>query len=226
MQAPLVEEQLGPLRKVLERLVGESAEIGKRIRILAMASRPVAAEHFQSVCRALLARHKLRMTYYSRAQDRESERTVSPQRLVHYRDNWYLDAWCHAKDGLRSFALDAIRRAEPLEEAALEIADDRLDRELGSGYGIFSGRDVRTAILRFSPLMARWVSQEKWHSHQEGEFAPDGSYTLKVPYAAERELVMDVMRFGPEVEVLAPPELRRSVSAALRKTISLYKSQS
>jgi predicted DNA-binding transcriptional regulator YafY len=74
--------------------------------------------------------------------------------------------------------------------------------------------------------MARWVSRERWHSDQEGELASDGSYTLKVPYAAERELVMDIMRFGPEVEVLAPPELRKSVSTALLKTISLYSPES
>jgi predicted DNA-binding transcriptional regulator YafY len=151
---------------------------------------------------------------------------VSPQRLVHYRDNWYLDAWCHQKEALRSFSLDAMRNAVPVEEAALEIPDAELDRELGAGYGIFSGPEVRTAILRFTPETARWVARERWHSQQEGRFESDGSYTLVLPYSADRELLMDVMRFGPEVEVIDPPELRRSIAATLRKAAAQYEEKS
>jgi predicted DNA-binding transcriptional regulator YafY len=111
-----------------------------------------------------------------------------------------------------------------VDEAAVEIPDAQLDRELGSGYGIFAGVEVRTAELRFSPVMARWVSRERWHSQQEGQFEADGSsYTLKVPYAEERELVMDILRYGSEVEVLGLPELRQSVASTLSSTLSLYR---
>ena len=229
IQPSFLDEHLEPLRELLHKLMGPAsagdADLERRIRILQVASRPVSSRHFQIVCRALLGRGRVRIRYYSRARDQETDRVVSPQRLVHYRDNWYLDAWCHSKDGLRSFALDAILDAVGVEEAALQVPDDQLDRELGAGYGIFSGEQVRTAVLRFTPEMARWVSREKWHRLQEGSFGADGSYTLEVPYSAERELVMDIMRFGPEVEVLGPPELRESVSAALKKALSAYSSE-
>jgi predicted DNA-binding transcriptional regulator YafY len=229
MQPSVLNEEMAPLKKLLTKLVGNSHsgedEMARRIRMLQIASRPVSAEHFQTVCTALLERHRLELTYYSRTRDCETQRTISPQRLVHYRDNWYMDAWCHSRQGLRSFALDAIRVAAPSTEPAVEISDEQLDRELGAGYGIFAGRDVRTAILRFSPEMARWVSREKWHSHQRGRFEADGSFTMELPYSAERELVMDIMRFGPQVEVLGPNELRRSVAAGLRRTLSLYSSE-
>jgi len=229
IQPSFLDEHLEPLRKLLQKLMGPASagegDLERRIRILQVASRPVSSRHFQIVCRALLGRCRVRIRYYSRARDQETDRVVSPQRLVHYRDNWYLDAWCHSKDGLRSFALDAILDAVGVEEAALRVPDEQLDRELGAGYGIFSGEQVRTAVLRFTPEMARWVSREKWHRLQEGSFGADGSYTLKVPYSAERELVMDIMRFGPEVEVLGPSELRESVSAALKKALSAYSSE-
>jgi predicted DNA-binding transcriptional regulator YafY len=228
IQPSFLDEHLEPLRKLLHQLIGPGADdtdLGRRIRILQIASRPVSSHHFQTVCRALLARERLRLRYYSRTRNQETDRIVSPQRLVHYRDNWYLDAWCHSRNGLRSFALDAMLDASPEKEEAIQIPDEQLDRELGAGYGIFSGEQVCTAVLRFTPEMARWVSREKWHRLQEGSFGADGSYTLKVPYSAERELVMDIMRFGPEVEVLGPPELRESVSAALRKAFAAYSSE-
>jgi predicted DNA-binding transcriptional regulator YafY len=227
IQPSFLDEHLEPLRTLLHRLLGKEGgddkeALARRIRILQLASRPVASEHFQAVCRALLGRQRLHLKYYSRSRDRESERDVSPQRLVHYRDNWYLDAWCHEKGALRSFSLDAVKAAEHVDEPAIDIADSDLDRELGGGYGIFSGPATRHAVLRFSPEMARWVSREKWHSQQESRFEADGSYVLTMPYSAERELLMDIMRFGPDVEVLAPPELRSSVVEALRKAAARY----
>ena len=229
IQPSFLDEHLEPLRKLLLKLMGPEAagdrDLERRIRILQIASRPVSARHFELVSRALLAHRKLHIRYYSRARDQETERVISPQRLVHYRDNWYLDAWCHSREGLRSFALDAILEATSVEEAALAVPDEQLDRELGAGYGIFSGEQVRTAVLRFTPERARWVSREKWHRLQEGSFDSDGAYTLKLPYSAERELVMDILRYGEEVEVLAPAELRQSVARALRKALSAYSSE-
>jgi predicted DNA-binding transcriptional regulator YafY len=222
-----LDEHLGPLKDLLRRLLGKDGSddevLAGRIRILHAASRLTPAEHFQTVCRALLERQRLRLKHYNRNRDEETERVVSPQRLVHYKDNWYLDAWCHLREDLRSFSLDAIRDAEVVDMAAVEIPDAQLDRELGSGYGIFAGAEVRTAELRFSPVMARWVSRERWHSQQEGQFEADGSYTLKVPYAEERELVMDILRYGSDVEVLGPLKLRQRVASTLSSTLSLYR---
>ncbi len=225
IQPESLAEHVEPLRKLLRDVLGPAVGedgIERRVRILQVASRPVSARHFQTVCRSLLGRRRLRIVYYSRSRDQQSERDVSPQRLVHYRDNWYMDAWCHARNGLRSFALDVVLEAVVLEDPAADIEDARLDEELGAGYGIFAGAHVKTAVLRFTPTMARWVSRERWHHLQEGSSEPDGSYLLKVPYSAERELMMDIMRFGAEVEVIGPPELRERVSTALRGALAIY----
>ena len=76
--------------------------------------------------------------------------------MVFYRGNWYVDAWCHKADDVRSFALDAIRAAELQDAAAKEVPDSKLDPLFQSGYGIFSGTDLHWARLRFTPERARW----------------------------------------------------------------------
>ena len=218
--------QLSPLGERLRRLIGSgdhsADEIQKRVRILGMASRKLAHGDFAVVGSALLRRKRLYLRYYVRARDELTEREVSPQRLVHYRDNWYLDAWCHWRDDLRSFAVDAVRNAEVLDKKAREIPESTLNKVLGSGYGIFSGRRVRWGRLRFTPERARWVSTEEWHPRQRGRFETDGSYVLEVPYSDERELVMDVLRHGPEVEVLGPAPLRKVVRERLAATLARY----
>ena len=158
-----------------------------------------------------------------RGTDESTEREISPQRLVHYRDNWYLDAWCHLRDGLRAFSVDAIEHAEILDRRAKDVAEKRLDEVLGSGYGIFSGDDLSWATLRFTRERARWVASERWHPKQEGRLLKDGSYELKVPYADDRELIMDIMKYGGDCTVITPQALVKRVAAELERARSQYR---
>ena len=142
--------------------------------------------------------------------------------MVHYRDNWYLDGWCHLRDGLRSFSLDCVREAKPRAKAAIDVPEAELDAILGAGYGIFSGRATDWAKLRFTPERARWLATEEWHPRQKGRFEEDGSYLLELPYADPRELVMDILRHGPQVEVLEPAALRAAVRSQLEAAAARY----
>ena len=221
---------LGPqIRPLLSRLTGllgsadnPAEEVQRRIRIQTVGARQFHLDHFQAVGSALLRRKRLVVRYHARGTDEVTEREVSPQRLVHYRDNWYLDVWCHLRDGLRSFAVDAIKQAEILDKRAKDVSDKRLDDVLGSGYGIFAGEEVTWATLRFSPDRARWVSSERWHPSQRAKINKDGSYELKLPYADDRELVMDILRYGGDCQVIEPEALRERVAAELKRGLALY----
>lgn len=226
LQPGLLGPQLRPLRDVIRKSLDSgdftASEVSRRIRILQVGVRPVESVTFQALSSGLLSRRRLQIRHYQRARDETLEREISPQRLVYYRDNWYLDAWCHLRTGLRTFSVDAIHEAKVLSKRAREITDKTLDETLGAGFGIFSGRKTQTAVLRFSPVRARWVSRETWHSEQDGHFELDGAYMLSVPYSDPRELVMDIMKYGADVEVLAPASLRQRVSEQLAAASALY----
>jgi predicted DNA-binding transcriptional regulator YafY len=231
---------LAPFRARIERLLSDHAS-GRalpveRIRVLASGSRQLDQVAFRAVASSLLNRKRLKFRYRARSTDATTERVVSPQRLAHYRDNWYLDAWDHSRDALRSFALDRIREPQPQEDTALdrmgrasvldEAAEDRdtaeLDAHLASSYGIFSGAPKAWATIRFSPHAARWVADEHWHSQQQGERLPDGRYELRLPYSNSRELLMDVLKYGPDAEVVAPVPLREEMKILLQLALGAY----
>jgi predicted DNA-binding transcriptional regulator YafY len=226
LEPGLLGPHVAPLLERLKAAIGSgahsAAEVHQRIRILHLAKRTLPPQYFQLAAAAVLQRRRLRIKYFSRARNEETEREVSPQRLVHYRENWYLDAWCHLRAGIRSFAVDAIRVAEVLEESAVDLTEDQLDAVLAAGYGIFSGRDVQWAVLRFSAQRARWVAAEQWHPRQRSRTEADGAYVLELPYSDSRELLMDILKHGAQVEVLAPVELRDQVADALRAAAATY----
>jgi predicted DNA-binding transcriptional regulator YafY len=226
LQPGVLSELIGPLRKRLKGLLesGEhsAGEITRRIRILSMGSRRIAPGQFRALSTALLTRRRLQLQHRRRQDGETIEREVSPQRLVHYRDNWYLDAWCHKRQALRTFGVDAIESAIVSEKEAKEIADETLDRHFASGYGIFAGSTTQEAVLQFGANSARWVSRETWHPEQVGLPQLDGTYVLRFPYAQEPELVMDILRYGADVQVLAPASLRQAVAEKLRAAAKLY----
>ena len=222
----LLGEFIAPLRQRIEHILANErlggGKVERRVRILAMASRDASAQSFATVASALMQRQRLVIAYHGRERDAATERTVSPQRLTHYRDNWYLDAWCHSRRGLRSFALDRVREARRTAKAALDVAENRLDEHFVGTYGIFSGVASNTAVLRFSAERARWVAEERWHRDQDSRFLEDGRFELSVPYNNARELVMDILKYGPDVEVVGPASLRREVGAQLAAALKHY----
>jgi predicted DNA-binding transcriptional regulator YafY len=226
LQPGLLGGHVEPLRRRIRLMLDSTAypseTILRRIRLVRTAGRPVDAGHFPVIATTLLRRKRLAVVHYNRRTDETLGRELSPQRLVYYRDNWYLDAWCHLREALRSFSLDAFERVEALERRAKDVAEKALNATLGAGYGIFGGAPGHTAVLRFTPERARWVALERWHPEQQGEFDAEGRYVLSVPYADATELVLDVLRYGPEVEVLAPPELRETVRERLRQALAVY----
>lgn len=225
MSSGLLEEHIAPLARRLEDLsrhqrlnLGEAAD---RLRFPGIATRSVGPA-FQVCASATLQRRKLWFEYHARGTDERTERTVSPQRLTHYRESWYLDAWDEQRDGLRSFSIDRIYRCVVLDARAVDMDASQLDAHYASAYGIFGGKADKTAVLRFSKERARWVAEEQWHPHQQGQYLADGTYQLHIPYADPRELVMDILRHGPEVEVIEPAGLREQVVDQLARALQRY----
>ena len=223
----MLSRHLQPLLDRIHELLGpggqaDSKSLMKRVKIIGALRRPVPPEHFERMGEALMRRRRLHMRYLTRARGEVGEREVSPQRLVHYRNTWYLDAWCHSRERLLRFALDAVQEASVLDSRAKDVAMRQVQAEMDTGYGIYAGGTRQLALLRFSPQAAPWISREEWHPEQQGRLLDDGSWELSLPYMDETELVMDLLRQGEQVQVLAPDSLRLTVQRRLAAALAVY----
>ncbi len=226
LEPGLLGEQLAPFKARIEQLMAHqrlgNKEFAARVRVLHVAARRHDWKHFQACTGATIQRKKIAIEYFARGNAERTRRIVSPQRICYYRDNWYLDGWCHAREGLRTFAVDRIQSVSAVDEPAKNISNAELDEFLGSAYGIFSGKADNLAVLRFSAESARWVAEEEWHPKQSGKFLDDGRFELQVPYAKDTELIMEIGKYGPDVEVISPPELRLAVRSRLQLALAHY----
>ena len=217
---------LQPLMEKLQGMLGTdestARELMRRVKVIGTARRRVPSKHFELLGSALMQRRRLRLRYFKRSDRSESDREVSPQRLVNYRNTWYLDAWCHASDGLRRFALDAVRDAALLDAKAKHVALRELEADLDAGYGIYGGggAKVKWATLVFNADAAQWVANEEWHPQQNSRWLADGRYELQVPYSDPTELTMDILRHGDSVVVTGDKALATRIRDRLRAALA------
>lgn len=221
----VISRHLQPLLERIHLMLGTSEAdtkaLLKRVKIIGSAKRPVPSQFFELVGEALLKRRRLQLRYLTRGRGEVSERDVSPQRLVHYRNTWYVDAWCHTREKLLRFALDAIESAEALEAKAREVPLKQVQAEMDGGYGIYAGDKPSWATLVFSPQAAQWVSREEWHPKQLTRWLDDGHLEMKLPFVDQTELLMDIMRHGAQVRVEAPRSLAVAVVEQLRASLAI-----
>ena len=225
-QGGLIGPHIEPLTAIIDGILGQSdataKELRKRIKVIGMGSRKNSIENFSEIGAALLKRNRLQIAYYSKSKDENTVREISPQRLIYYRENWYLDAYCHLRNDLRSFSVDGIQSAVLTNKKAQEVSEKECQEHFAESYGIFSGKATQRAKLRFSPEHARWVSGEHWHGQQVGNFDKEGYYNLEFDYNQDPELLMDILKHGSGVEVIGPASLKNKVKAELKKALESY----
>ena len=217
-------KELGPIDSEINKLLTargiKPSAFRHLIKILPINNKPLPNHCFQQVSEGLLKSKQL-IIHYESYNHIKTERRISPQSLIYYRENWYLDAWCHLRNNLRTFSLARINQIEILQKTLKNISEEQKEQHFADAYGLFSGKAKHTAVLRFSPAVAREIAQQQWHPKQKGEW--DGmDYILTLPYADDRELVQDILRHSPNVFVEKPAVLRKRVQNKLQSALGVF----
>ncbi|MFL5757539.1 MAG: helix-turn-helix transcriptional regulator [Chloroflexota bacterium] len=198
-----------------------------------LATRPVDAKfnrHLADLTRAWAERRVVTFRYAPARYADNTERTprdavvrpylVEPSLETHA---LYLIGWDETRNAIRTFKVERIvdlavtpRTFEPPAGAALETA-------LGRAWDIIADQAPTTVVLRFAPSVAARVREATWHRTQTVVESPDGTLVWRATVAGTIEIRLWILRWGDEVEVLEPPELRDDVSATLERAAMQYR---
>lgn len=214
----VLEDELSTIKQAFDSLMNARAidpkVVSQRIRVITSAKRQQSSYQFTAIADALIERKQIAIRY-TNYEGRKTQRTISPQTLVHYRDNWYLDAWCHKRQALRTFSIPRINHLNLLSANAKSIPKKNLQTHFQESYGIFSGQSSNTVKLRFYGATARDIAAQSWHPNQVGTWEGN-DYLLSLPYSDDRELLQDILRYVPDVLVEEPLKLREKLNLKLR----------
>lgn len=226
MTSDILKKLFAPLQRrfdtLLTKLIKDPATWVKRIRILDIHYRSIERGVFSFLTLAISRKRAICFDYID-SDGKGSRRIVSPQQLVRYKDNWYLDAWCHTQNGLRIFSLDSISNTHFKNTEYKEIAHATLQETFGTSYGIFSGKAANIAKIIFTGKAARYANREKWHPEQKLSFINESSIQLEIPYNNPSELLRMILYWGDDAQVIAPDTLRAEIAAMIFAMAAHYK---
>ena len=190
------------VRKAIVQMPAVDADTGSQWHATAP---PADGATLQLLRDALAARRKVSISYAKTADSSASERVVRPYALMPSHGTWYLVAFCERSDGIRFFRLDRMGKVEMLG-ASYELPDGAPVQELLKNGKPFFAHDAATLRVRYSARIARWIAER-----EKVPLAADGSLTVDHPLADRDWAVRHVLQYGPDAEVLAPPELRDEI---------------
>ncbi len=194
----------------MEGLTPEEVE-----RSLEVASPDSGEEVVSLLLRACEEQRVVDMEYYSYGRGELTRRQVHPLSMEFGMGHWYLHAWDGMSGEVRVFRVDRIKDLRVTEERFHPHAE--AGAEKGAPAAPLSGEI--TVELRFSPTLAAWAKEQPLFSErrEEGDHLVCTLRTDNLSWL-EREL----LRWGTEVEVLRPPELRQRLRRRVEGMLALY----
>jgi predicted DNA-binding transcriptional regulator YafY len=204
------------MRHFLDRLPGVIQAKADPIRTQDRAARALVAQLLD----ATLRRRRVTMSYHSFSSKRTKEYLVEPHRLVYAQGGMYLIARVPEYDGLRTFAVERIRRLSLLEET-FEAADDE-GEVFAHSLGVSEGEPERVEIL-FAPEAAPYVQERRWHPTQTITAMPDGSVRVSLDVCIDWALRSWILGFGPTARVIAPRNLVERIGQELEAGAARYR---
>lgn len=190
--------------------------------------------HLATVAHAVWEQRRVRVRYRRWKTPTPVTRTLDPLGLVLKAGHWYLIARGTAagespESTCRTYRVDRVLELEILEE---EFERPR-DFDLAEFWGAYLERFRRAmfsgeAVVRFSPdgmrNLRHLLTPAVIQAAHDNAAEPDrnGWVRTVIPIESVRHAHAELMRFGGDVEVLEPAELRGRMAASARAVLDIY----
>jgi predicted DNA-binding transcriptional regulator YafY len=180
-------------------------------------------EVLNQVSQAALEKRRVEMVYHPLHRKEKTLRKVDPYKVWFYDGTIYLIGLCHLREKVRMFVLDRIKLLKLTDERFTMPKDFNLDDFMRHSFKVMHD-ELYTVKVRISPGWARWVGERIWHESQKITKLSAGGLEITFRVAGLDEIKRWALSFGPEAQVLEPPNLQEMVCKDLAKTLSQYRS--
>lgn len=217
-------EHILPARSAAAAIPLVPATLEEKVSIKNIAYYRVPEATFHAVTAALFGDVALTIAYRSPYKNETTERTIRPLHLLCYMGNWHLIAWCGLRKDIRDFAVSRILAVETCAET-LPLPPDLppIKEHFRRNFGLITGDAPIVVELRFSPAVAPFVVEQEWHEAQQTALSADGFLTMSFPVSGFAEITREILKYGADVEVVEPAELREAVAREIRRMEKLYR---
>ncbi len=195
------------------------ADLGRTISFRTRAEAILDLAIFDALAKATARRQQLEITYRKPAHKKPEKRVIDPYHLANINGEWFLFAYDHLREDLRTFVPARILKLKPTGATFVRRMKFSLDERLRGSFAVHSGHGDYNVVLRFDPEVADYVREKKWHASQRLKELQKGGVEISLKLSSLEEVQRWVLTWGGKAKVISPPELRRSVREAARKIL-------
>jgi proteasome accessory factor B len=177
-------------------------------------------ETFDTLAKATAQRKQLQLTYRKPGRRDTELRVVDPYHLANINGEWFLFAWCHLRQDIRTFVPARIQTIETTGKTFARPQKFSLEKRLRDSFGVQSGQGSFDVVIRFNELVSDYIREKKWHDSQQLKELKDGGLELRMKLSSLGEVERWVLGWAGNAKVIHPPELagkvRQSAQAILK----------
>ncbi|MGA3179386.1 MAG: WYL domain-containing protein [Verrucomicrobiota bacterium] len=176
-------------------------------------------ENFDTLAKAVAQRRQLELTYRKPGRRQTELRVVDPYHLANINGEWFLFAWCHLRQDIRTFVPARIQAVKTTGRTFLRPQKFSLNKRLRDSFGVESGQGCFDVVVRFNEMVADYIREKKWHESQELRELPDGGVELRMKLSSLAEVERWILSWAGNARVIQPRELAESVKQAAKNIL-------
>jgi proteasome accessory factor B len=176
-------------------------------------------ENFDTLAKATAQRRQLQLTYRKPGRHETELRVVDPYHLANINGEWFLFAWCHLRQDIRTFVPARIQAVKLTGKTFARPQKFSLTKRLRDSFGVQSGKGQFQVAIQFNEMVADYIREKKWHESQELRELPDGGVELRLTLSSLAEVERWILGWAGNAKVLQPPELIESVKQSARNIL-------
>jgi proteasome accessory factor B len=195
-------------------------ELGKAISFRTRAEPILNLEIFDTLAKATSQHKQLELDYRKAGTASHEKRIVDPYHLANINGEWFLFAFDHLRNDIRTFVPARIKSAKQTGQTFQRPTGFSLEKRLRDSFGVHSGGGSYEVVLRFARQVADYIREKRWHDSQKLRELKGGGLELRLKLSSLVEIERWVLSWGGNARVIRPAELAQSVRRAARQILS------
>lgn len=196
------------------------ADVGRTISFRTRAEPILDLEVFDRLAKATAARQQLELAYRKPGMQQTERRIVDPYHLANINGEWFLFAFDHLRQDIRTFVPARIKSVRSTGKSFHRQKKFSLDARLRDSFGVHAGQGTFDVVLRFDARVADYIREKKWHDSQQLRELGNGGVEMRLKLSSLPEVERWVLSWGGNATVVSPAELVESVQASARRILS------
>lgn len=176
-------------------------------------------EVFDALAKATANRQQVTLTYRKPGQTESESRLVDPYHLANINGEWFLFAFDHLRNDIRTFVPARIQKVQFTGHQFNRPQRFSLERRLRNSFGVHSGHNEFLIKIYFDEIVADYIREKKWHPSQQLIECPDGGVELHLKLSSLVEIQRWILGWSGHASVLHPPELAEAIEQAAQKIL-------